>query len=93
MTVIRALKKYGYYTSYNRNAGYYVLHDVPEFNEWGLWTYRDIRFSKYGTLTQTIVALCERIARRIDRRRIGRTLGDEGCQSRFASGSRRLRPA
>lgn len=56
MTVIRALKKYGYYTSCNRNAAYYVLYDVPEFNEWGLWTYRDIRFSKYGTLTQTIVA-------------------------------------
>jgi hypothetical protein len=57
MTVIRALKKYGYYTSYNHNAGYYVLQDVPEFSEWGLWTYRDIRFSKYGTLTQTLVAL------------------------------------
>ena len=28
MTVIRALKKYGYYTSYNRNAGYYVLYDI-----------------------------------------------------------------
>lgn len=57
MTVVRALKKYGYYTSYNHNAAYYVLHDVPNFSEWGLWAYRDIRFSKYGTLTQTIVAL------------------------------------
>jgi hypothetical protein len=57
MTVIRAVKKYGYYTSYNHNAGYYVLQDVPEFSEWGLWNYRDIRFSRYGTLTQTLVAL------------------------------------
>jgi hypothetical protein len=57
MTVIRALKEYGYYTSYNRNAAYYVLHDVPEFSASGLWSYRDIRFSKYGTLTQTIIAL------------------------------------
>ncbi len=57
MTVARALKKYGYYTSYNHNAMYYVLGDVPEFNQLGLWTYRDIGFSKYGTLTQTIVAL------------------------------------
>ena len=57
MTVLRALKKYGYYNSYNHNAKYYVLRDVPEFNQWGLWTYRDIGFSKHGPLTQTITAL------------------------------------
>lgn len=59
MTVIRALKKYGYYTSYNHNASYYVLHDLPTFNEWGLWAYRTVRFSRHGTLTQTMVALVE----------------------------------
>jgi hypothetical protein len=59
MTVVRALKKYGYYTSYNHNASYYVLHDVPQFDEWGLWGYGRIRFSRYGALTQTIVALVE----------------------------------
>jgi len=59
MTVIRALKKYGYYTSYNHNGAYYVLRDLPEFDEWGLWAYRDIRFSRHGTLKRTIVALVE----------------------------------
>jgi hypothetical protein len=59
MTVIRALKKHGYYTSYNHNASYYVLQDLPAFNEWGLWAYRSVRFSQHGTLTQTIVALVE----------------------------------
>ncbi len=59
MTVIRALKKYGYFTSYNHNASYYVLHDRPSFNEWGLWGYRNIRFSRHGTLTQTIAVLVE----------------------------------
>jgi len=59
MTVIRALKKYGYFTSYNHNASYYVLHDLPSFNEWGLWGYRNIRFSRHGTLTQTIAVLVE----------------------------------
>ena len=34
-----------------------MLQELPQFNEWGLWTYRDIGFSKYGTLTQTIVGL------------------------------------
>lgn len=59
MTVMRALKKYGYYASYNHNASYYVLHDLPTFNEWGLWAYRKVRFSRHGTLTKTIVALVE----------------------------------
>jgi len=60
MTVVRALKKFGYYASYNYNAGYYVLRDVPEFDDWGLWRYRDIRFSRYRTLPATIVALVEK---------------------------------
>lgn len=59
MTVVRALKKHGYYTSYNHNASYYVLHDLPTFNEWGLWAYRNARFSRHGTLTRTISALVE----------------------------------
>lgn len=57
MTVFRALKKVGYYTSYNHNAGYYTLADVPQFDDWGLWAYRDIRFSRAGTLLETLVAL------------------------------------
>lgn len=59
MTVVRALKAYGYFTSYNHNAAYYVLHDVPRFDEWGLWSYRDIHFSKAGTLKNTLLALVE----------------------------------
>ena len=60
MSVFRILKDYGYYTSYNYNAAYYTLHDVPQFDQAGLWAYRDIRFSRYGTLSETIVALVEK---------------------------------
>ena len=60
MTVFRALKKVGYYTSYNHNAGYYALAEVPHFDDWGLWAYRDVRFARYGTLPETLVALVER---------------------------------
>jgi hypothetical protein len=59
MTVFRALKKQGYHTSYNRNAAYYTLADVPEFDDWGLWAYRDVRFSRFGPLPRTLVALVE----------------------------------
>lgn len=60
MTVFRILKEYGYYTSYNYNARYYTLRDVPQFDPLGLWTYRDIRFSCYGTLNETIVAVVKK---------------------------------
>lgn len=59
MTVVRALKKYGYYTSYNMNSAYYVLKDTPEFDEYGLWFYKDVYFSRYGTLGETLVTLVE----------------------------------
>jgi len=59
MTVARALKKYGYYSSFNKNAAYYTLHDLPCFDDAGLWWYRDIGFSRHGTLTATVVALVE----------------------------------
>ena len=57
MTVFRAFKKQGYHTSYNRNAAYYTLADVPEFDECGLWAYRDVRFSRFGSLPDTLVGL------------------------------------
>jgi hypothetical protein len=60
MTVFRALKKLGYHTSYNHNAGYYALAEVPQFDEWGLWRYRDVRFSRAGTLLETLVVLVSR---------------------------------
>ena len=59
MTVVRGLKKFGYYTSYNKNSAFYTLHDIPEFDSDGLWAYRDIYFSRYATVDETIVALIE----------------------------------
>jgi hypothetical protein len=59
MTVARALRKYGYYTSVNHNASFYTLHDVPRFDEHGLWTYRDICFSQHRCLDKTLVNLVE----------------------------------
>lgn len=59
MTVWRILRKHGYFTSYNHNAKYYTLAHIPQFDERGLWAYRTIRFSKWGTLPQTILAVIE----------------------------------
>ena len=59
ITVRRYLKKWRTITSYNKNGCYYVLPDIPKFNEYGLWQYKAIRFSKYGTLNRTIIHLVE----------------------------------
>jgi len=47
-TVQRQLKKWRTYTSYNQNGRYYVLPDIPRFDEHGLWRYKGIFFSRYG---------------------------------------------
>jgi len=62
MTVFRILSEYGYHTSYNRNAAFYALRDVPQFDPAGFWAYRGIRFSRHGSLSDTIVALVENAA-------------------------------
>jgi len=59
MTLWRRLRQVGYLTSYNYNAQYYTLATIPQFDDHGLWTYRDIRFSQWGKLPETMVAVIE----------------------------------
>lgn len=59
MTAWRLLSRHGYFTSYNDNARHYTLIDIPKFDQHGLWTYRDARFSKWGSLTKTVIGLVE----------------------------------
>lgn len=57
ITVRRKLKKSGALTSYNKNGKYYTLQHIPVFDSYGLWNYKDIRFSRYGNMHQTIIQL------------------------------------
>jgi len=57
MTIWRLLDRHGYLTSYNDNARHYTLADIPQFNEHGLWSFRKARFSKWGSMTNTIVGI------------------------------------
>jgi hypothetical protein len=54
-TARRRLKELETYTSYNKNGRYYVLPDIPKFNQHGIWNYEGIYFSKYGTLKNTVI--------------------------------------
>jgi len=57
MSVFRRLKTIGYRSSFNHAGRYYTLADVPRFDQWGLWFYRDVGFSCAGTLKATVLAL------------------------------------
>jgi hypothetical protein len=43
--------------SYNHNARYYTLPQIPQFDMHGLWRYRGVFFSRYGNLPQTFAQL------------------------------------
>jgi len=75
MTAWRILTNHGYVTSYNFNAAYYTLADIPEFDELGLWSYRNIRFSAHGSLTNTIMALVASSDSGLDARQLDDRLG------------------
>lgn len=53
ITVFRKLKELGYQTSYSHRGGYYTLNDIVLFNDLGLWSFRSVWFSRYGTLVNT----------------------------------------
>lgn len=56
-TTRRRLKEWHAYTSYNHNGRYYVLPDVAKFDQYGLWRYKAIFFSKHGNLRKTVIHL------------------------------------
>ena len=56
VTVFRKLKELGYRTSYSHRRAYYTLKDIALFNDLGLWAFRSVWFSRYGTLVNTCEA-------------------------------------
>jgi hypothetical protein len=60
MTARRRLKKWEALTSFNQNGRYYTLPKIPQFDNYGIWRYQRILFSKYGNLKQTILELVRR---------------------------------
>ena len=76
-TARRRLKAWNAFTSYNKNGRYYVLPSVPTFDSSGLWRYRDIGFSRYGNLTETLIALVGNSPAGLSAAELGRLLGME----------------
>jgi len=75
MTTWRVLHEHGYLSSYNANAKYYTLIDIPDFDQRGLWSYKGIRFSRFGSLNQTMVEFVFRSRSGMSAREIEDVLG------------------
>ena len=52
-TVVRKLREVPHSTSYSHSGRFYALQATARFDERGLWSFRGIRFSSYGTLLAT----------------------------------------
>jgi len=59
LTVNRVISQAGCRTSYSHNGRYYTLDELADYDHHGLWSYNDIRFSRNGPLTKTLITLIE----------------------------------
>lgn len=53
-SVMRRLKEHGYHSSYNWAGRFLTIDEVADFDSRGLWFYKEARFSRDGTLKQTV---------------------------------------
>jgi len=54
VTIFRKLQELNYLRSYSHRGKYYTIPEVAGFDAKGLWSYRDVHFSKQGSLLNAI---------------------------------------
>lgn len=59
MSVFRRMKEVDYLSSYTHTCRFYTLRGIPQFDALGLWHYRDVGFSRAGTLKASVVDLVD----------------------------------
>lgn len=59
-TLQRLIKSCNLITSYNQNARFYTAPSLCQFNPDGIWNFKQILFSTYGNLFETITALIDK---------------------------------
>jgi DNA-binding transcriptional regulator YhcF (GntR family) len=63
VTVFRKLKPLDYLTSYSHRGRYYTLREIARFDDRGLWSQAEVRFSRLCTLLATAEAFIDRSPR------------------------------
>ncbi|MGH9054613.1 MAG: hypothetical protein ACRDYY_01895 [Acidimicrobiales bacterium] len=56
-TVFRKLAELDYHTSYSHRGRFYTLDEIAAFDQLGLWSFRSVWFSRFGTLVATVEEL------------------------------------
>jgi hypothetical protein len=56
-TVFRKLKELSYRSSYSHRGRFYTLAEIPRFDLQGLWSFKAVWFSRWGSLVATLEAL------------------------------------
>lgn len=74
-TIRKRLVRWKVCTSYNKNGRFYVMPEIPKFDKKGLWNYRGIRFSRFGTLKQTVIQLVKASENGLSASEIGSLVG------------------
>ena len=74
-TVQRRLAHWQAMSSYNRNGSFYTLPDIPKFDVHGLWRYRGVFFSRFGSLPETFVQLVAQSSAGLTAAEAGELLG------------------
>jgi hypothetical protein len=59
ITVFRKLAQLGARASYSHRGRYHTLDRLATYDKNGLWSFRGVRFSRHGTLEETITYLVE----------------------------------
>lgn len=57
MTAFRKLSSLGYQSSYSHSGKYYTLQPLADYDQDGLWSFHQIRFSQFGSLSETLQSL------------------------------------
>ena len=57
MTVFRRLSELDYISSCSHSGKYYSLNGIANYNQYGLWIYKSVLFSKYRTIKKTLEVL------------------------------------
>ena len=92
-SVQRYLSKWGGLRSYNHNGKYFSLPVLARFDSFGVWKYRDIGFSQFGNLKDTVIQLVNNSPAGLSATELGEILGVNAhsfmSQFRFNPGLKR----
>ncbi len=58
-TLQRKIKLCNLLASYNKNSKFYTLPKLAKFNNYGIWSYRHILFSRHGNLYRTLIYIVD----------------------------------